>query len=132
MYTDFILELEFLVEPGMNSGIQIRSHSYKNYNNFRVHGYQVEIDTSARAWSGGIYDEVCGWLFDQGQACGPALQAASGTTTDRATAAGFVRVNACRADLTDDMTPRVSSRCRSMPPRRPTRRSSGAISESRI
>ena len=65
MYTDFILEVEFLVEAGMNSGIQIRSHSYKNYNNYRVHGYQVEIDTSTRAWSGGIYDEGRrGWLFD--------------------------------------------------------------------
>ena len=65
MYTDFILEVELLVEPGMNSGIQIRSHSYKDYNNYRVHGYQVEIDTSTRAWSGGIYDEGRrGWLFD--------------------------------------------------------------------
>ena len=64
MYTDFILELEFLVERGMNSGIQIRSHSYKHYRNHRVHGYQVEIDTSSRAWSGGIYDEARrGWLF---------------------------------------------------------------------
>ncbi len=63
LYTDFILELEFLVEPGMNSGIQIRSNSYKAYNNYRVHGYQVEIDTSSRAWSGGIYDEARrGWL----------------------------------------------------------------------
>ncbi len=65
MYTDFLLEVEFLVEAGMNSGIQIRSHSYKNYNSYRVHGYQVEIDTSTRAWSGGIYDEGRrGWLFD--------------------------------------------------------------------
>ncbi|MBM4028524.1 MAG: DUF1080 domain-containing protein [Planctomycetes bacterium] len=65
MYQDFVLELEFLVEPGLNSGIQIRSHSYKDYNNYRVHGYQVEIDTSKRAWSGGIYDEGRrGWLFD--------------------------------------------------------------------
>jgi len=65
MYADFILELEFLVEPGMNSGIQIRSHSYEHYNNYRVHGYQIEIDTSTRAWSGGIYDEGRrGWLFD--------------------------------------------------------------------
>jgi len=64
MYTDFILELEFLVEPGMNSGIQIRSHSYQHYKDYRVHGYQVEIDTSARAWSGGIYDEARrGWLY---------------------------------------------------------------------
>ena len=64
-YTDFILELDFLAEPGMNSGIQIRSHSFKNYKDYRVHGYQVEIDTSDRAWSGGIYDEARrGWLFD--------------------------------------------------------------------
>ena len=65
MYTDFILEVDLLVESGMNSGIQIRSNSYKDYNNYRVHGYQVEIDPSARAWSGGIYDEGRrGWLFD--------------------------------------------------------------------
>ena len=64
MYTDFILELEFLVEPGMNSGIQIRSHSFRHYRNQRVHGYQVEIDTSDRAWSGGIFDESRrGWLY---------------------------------------------------------------------
>ena len=64
MYTDFVLELEFLVEKGMNSGIQIRSHSFRYYNNYRVHGYQVEIDTSNRAWSGGIYDEARrGWLY---------------------------------------------------------------------
>ena len=64
MYSDFILELDFLVEPGMNSGIQIRSNSLKDYKNYRVHGYQVEIDTSSRAWSGGIYDEARrGWLY---------------------------------------------------------------------
>jgi HEAT repeat protein len=63
-YTDFILELEFLVEKGMNSGIQIRSQSWKHYKDYRVHGYQVEIDTSDRAWSGGIYDEARrGWLY---------------------------------------------------------------------
>ncbi len=64
MYTDFILELEFLVEPGMNSGIQIRSNSFEHFKNYRVHGYQVEIDTSSRAWSAGIYDEARrGWLY---------------------------------------------------------------------
>ena len=64
MYTDFILELEFLVEEGMNSGIQIRSNSFKHYKNYRVHGYQVEIDTSDRAWSGGIFDEARrDWLY---------------------------------------------------------------------
>ncbi len=64
MYTDFVLELEFLVEPGMNSGVQIRSHSFEHFKDYRVHGYQVEIDTSDRAWSGGIYDEARrGWLY---------------------------------------------------------------------
>ncbi len=65
VYTDFILELEFLVKSGMNSGIQIRSNSFKHYKNYRVHGYQVEIDPSSRAWSAGIYDEARrGWLYD--------------------------------------------------------------------
>ena len=63
MYGDFILELEYKVDPSMNSGIQIRSNSFSHYRNGRVHGYQVEIDPSARAWSAGIYDEARrGWL----------------------------------------------------------------------
>ena len=62
-YADFILELDFKVDPSMNSGIQIRSNSLPHYMNGRVHGYQVEIDPSERAWSGGIYDEARrGWL----------------------------------------------------------------------
>ena len=62
-YKDFILELEFWVDSGMNSGIQIRSNRYPYYKNGVVHGYQVEIDPSERAWSGGIYDESRrGWL----------------------------------------------------------------------
>ena len=64
-YADFILELEFKVDPLLNSGIQIRSQSLADYNNGRVHGYQVEIDPSERAWTAGIYDEGRrGWLFD--------------------------------------------------------------------
>lgn len=63
-YGDFILEFEFWVDPSLNSGVQIRSHSLKEYNNGRVHGYQVEIDPSDRAWSAGIYDEARrGWLY---------------------------------------------------------------------
>lgn len=63
-YGDFILELELLVNNEMNSGIQIRSESKADYQNNRVHGYQVEVDPSARAWSGGIYDEARrGWLY---------------------------------------------------------------------
>ncbi|MEW4562183.1 DUF1080 domain-containing protein [Bremerella sp. JC770] len=77
-YGDFILEVEYMVDPLLNSGIQIRSNVYdepKTYETAegkkvkvgagRVHGYQVEIDPSARAWSGGIYDEGRrGWLFN--------------------------------------------------------------------
>jgi hypothetical protein len=57
MYGDFIFEIDFKVDSTMNSGIQIRSNSLPYYQNGRVHGYQVEIDPSKRAWSGGIYDE---------------------------------------------------------------------------
>ncbi|MBP7746140.1 MAG: DUF1080 domain-containing protein [Phycisphaerae bacterium] len=56
-YADFELELEFKVDPRLNSGVQIRSQSVPGYRAGVVHGYQVEIDPSARAWSGGIYDE---------------------------------------------------------------------------
>lgn len=63
-YSDFVLELEFKVDSTLNSGVQIRSNSLEDYKNWRVHGYQVEIDPSTRAWSGGIYDEARrGWLF---------------------------------------------------------------------
>lgn len=56
-YDDFILELEYKVDSTMNSGIQIRSNSFPHYQDGRVHGYQVEIDPSKRAWSAGIFDE---------------------------------------------------------------------------
>jgi hypothetical protein len=62
-FGDFILEFEAKVESEMNSGVQIRSIADPAIKMGRVHGYQVEIDPSARAWSGGIYDEARrGWL----------------------------------------------------------------------
>jgi len=77
-YGDFVLELEFKVQDGLNSGVQIRSHCFDKAQQLsidgktikipagRVHGYQVEIDTRAdRSWSGGIYEEGRrGWLND--------------------------------------------------------------------
>jgi hypothetical protein len=76
-YADFILELEFKVHASLNSGVQVRSQCFDearavelNGRKYkipvgRVHGYQVEIDPSARAWTGGIYDEGRrGWLND--------------------------------------------------------------------
>ena len=76
-YTNFVLELEFLPHPELNSGVQVRSESLAaparvawNERTHvipagRVHGYQVEIDPGKRAWTGGIYDEGRrGWLAD--------------------------------------------------------------------
>ena len=63
-YDDFILEFEVLLNPDLNSGVQFRSNSLKEYKNGRVHGYQFELDPSLRAFSGGIYDEARrGWLY---------------------------------------------------------------------
>ena len=64
IYGDFILEFEVKVHPDLNSGVQIRSQSLPDYNNGRVHGYQIEIDPSPRAFTGGIYDEGRrGWMY---------------------------------------------------------------------
>ena len=64
MYGDFILEFDFKVDDGLNSGVQFRSNSLKEYRDGTVHGYQFEIDPSSRAWTGGIYDEARrGWLY---------------------------------------------------------------------
>ncbi|MFM2145587.1 MAG: hypothetical protein RL732_423, partial [Bacteroidota bacterium] len=63
-FGDFILELDLKVDEAMNSGIQFRSLSLPEYQNGRVHGYQMEVDPSPRAWSGGIYDEGRrDWLY---------------------------------------------------------------------
>lgn len=64
MYSDFILEMELKVDTPLNSGIQIRSNSIPEYRDGVIHGYQVEVDPSPRAFSGGIYDEQRrGWIY---------------------------------------------------------------------
>lgn len=77
-YSDFILELEFKVDPRLNSGVQVRSQfapegksvtsagkTIKGGPGGRVFGYQVEIDPSERSYTGGVYDEGRrGWLQD--------------------------------------------------------------------
>jgi len=55
-YSDFELEFEVKVDDRLNSGVQIRSNSFKEYRDGRVHGYQVEI--AADGNSGLIYDEA--------------------------------------------------------------------------
>ena len=64
IWGDFILEGEVRIEPGGNSGWQIRSgiDDPKNMGS-RLRGYQIEVETTERRWSGGIYEEgLRGWL----------------------------------------------------------------------
>lgn len=63
-YGDFILEFEFSDDPALNSGVMFRAQWRQNKDIRRVYGYQMEIDPSPRAYTGGIYDEARrGWLY---------------------------------------------------------------------
>ncbi len=59
-YSNFIFEAEIKMPEGKaNSGFMFRCHVEPN----KVYGYQAEVDTADRAWSGGLYDEARrGWL----------------------------------------------------------------------
>jgi len=62
-FGDFILEFEAKLDAAMNSGVQIRGISSPDIQNGRVRGYQIEIDPTDRAWTGGLYDEArTGWM----------------------------------------------------------------------
>jgi hypothetical protein len=110
-YSDFILEFDTWFDPQMNSGVQFRSESKADYQNGKVHGYQIELDPSERAWSGGIYDEGRrGWLYalDQNPAGQKALKK-NDWNHFRIEAIGnsirtWVNGVPC-SDLIDDMTP---------------------------
>ncbi len=62
-YKDFELMFDVNVHKELNSGVQIRSESWKDYKNGRVHGPQVEIEVSPGN-AGYIYSEGTGrgWL----------------------------------------------------------------------
>ncbi len=62
-FADFELTFEVKVDEGLNSGVQIRSKSLPDHDNGRVHGPQVEIETSP-AEAGYVYGEATGrgWL----------------------------------------------------------------------
>lgn len=65
-YGDFELLLEFKQHADLNSGVQVRSAVDGGWDNRagKVIGYQVELDPSARAYTGGLYDEARrGWLY---------------------------------------------------------------------
>jgi len=65
-YGNFILELDFKVDPNLNSGLQFRSHTRQDPNFGEVvYGYQVDIDPTSRAWTGGFHEELDrGWIKD--------------------------------------------------------------------
>ena len=80
-YGDFILEFDVMVDPELNSGVQIRSHQYAadttvrtvgdsgpyeaNHAAGRVYGLQVEISNEEAGSSGGVYDEARrGWVHN--------------------------------------------------------------------
>ncbi len=68
-FGDFILEFEFKVDEGINSGVQFRSVVTKKDKKDlgRVSGYQFEMEMNTngkRRWTGGIYDEAGrGWIY---------------------------------------------------------------------
>lgn len=67
-YADFIFECDVKCDPKLNSGIQIRSHTYaqatpqasapkKQRESGEVYGYQCEIAEGAKGVSGNFWDE---------------------------------------------------------------------------
>ncbi len=78
-YGDFELELDYLDDARLNSGVQFRSDVFPEARTIwgngkisklpadRLHGYQCEIDMDTqrnRMWTAGIYDEMRReWLF---------------------------------------------------------------------
>lgn len=76
-YGDFILELEMNNMNGANSGVQFRSVTTAPFYE-GLTGYQLEVDPSARNWTGGIYFEGVGeWRHPpiDNEACITAWQA---------------------------------------------------------
>lgn len=66
-YKDFILELDLMDDPGFNSGILLRCTETPANAKVRLNGYQVKIDNTPRAWTGGIFDDFGDswtWLHD--------------------------------------------------------------------
>ena len=121
-FDNFELQFEYLLDPELNSGVQIRSQSLPDYRDGRVHGYQCELENfdRNRFWTAGIYDESRrGWLYPHKDE--KTLQAAFARQGLRITQRNdwnHIRIVASgdriltflngepRADLRDDMTPK--------------------------
>jgi len=66
-YDNFILELDLKDDPGFNSGILLRCVAASADAKVRLNGYQVKIDDTPRAWTGGVFDDFGDswkWLHD--------------------------------------------------------------------
>ncbi|MDU0353385.1 family 16 glycoside hydrolase [Paraglaciecola aquimarina] len=64
IFSDFIFEVDVQAQAPLNSGVQFRSEKIQSKKGETVAGYQMEIDTAPRAWSGGIFDQGRrGWLY---------------------------------------------------------------------
>jgi hypothetical protein len=81
-YSDFILEFDVKIDSSLNSGLQCRSRMWEKdttttyvagdvkgtrvvtkWRAGYVWGYQIEVDPSRRAWSGGLYEPGNrGWI----------------------------------------------------------------------
>ncbi|MCE5347664.1 MAG: DUF1080 domain-containing protein [Bacteroidales bacterium] len=81
-YSDFILEFDVKIDTSLNSGLQCRSRVWEKdtssiyvagdaqgtkvpskWRAGYVWGYQIEVDPSRRAWSGGLYEPGNrGWI----------------------------------------------------------------------
>jgi hypothetical protein len=133
-YGDFILELDFKVNPQLNSGVQIRSECFPEARTLtlpgkeikvaadRVHGYQCEIDMDPgkkRWWTAGIYDEARrNWLYPGALGGEAAAFTAQGAKIGKPDEWNHLRIEAIgpaiktylngalRASLTDHLTPR--------------------------
>ncbi len=111
-FGDFIFECESKVDWTLNSGVQFRSESSPDKKEGRVYGYQMEIDATDRAWTGGIYDESRrGWLHTlEGQERSQKAFRKDGWNSLRIEAIGtsirtWVNGVPC-ADIVDAQTPR--------------------------
>ncbi|MBE3135474.1 MAG: DUF1080 domain-containing protein, partial [Acidobacteria bacterium] len=111
-FGDFILTYDAKIESDMNSGVQIRSTNDPAIKAGRVHGYQVEIDPSDRAWTGGLYDEARrGWLHTlEGQDAARKAIRKGAWNTFRVEAIGTsIRTwlnGVAAANIVDDLSPR--------------------------
>ena len=66
-YDDFILELDLKDDPDFNSGILLRCVKASADAAVRLNGYQVKVDNTPRAWTGGVFDDFGDswtWLHD--------------------------------------------------------------------